>query len=334
MESRPLVSAIVSTYNSEEFIEGKIEDLLSQTIGDRLEIIIINSGSKQNENLIIEKYCKRHDNFKYILTDKRETIYAAWNRGIKASSGVFITNSNTDDRLRNDALEILANELIQSKEVGLIYADQYESSIKNQTFSSLAKGKIIKFPDYNRIYQLERCIIGSQPMWRASIHFENDIWFDEKYEVCGDQEFEFRVSQIFQIKHLSQPLGIFFKSKGKKNKEYQNIARNIREVEEIQTKYMPIFLDSLKDKELTEIYGSYYYYLLIPLPFYYLLKKGELLLSNSIYPRYFFHSTKFLYYFNIHLLRKMGKNKKMKKLCRRFLRYRDSEVIKKILLTA
>ncbi|WP_407931600.1 glycosyltransferase, partial [Ignavibacterium album] len=44
-----LVSVIVSTYNSERFIRGKIEDLLNQSIFDKIEIIIINSGSLENE---------------------------------------------------------------------------------------------------------------------------------------------------------------------------------------------------------------------------------------------------------------------------------------------
>ena len=46
--SQPLVSAIISTYNSAFFIRGRIENLLNQTISDQLEIIIVNSGSDEN----------------------------------------------------------------------------------------------------------------------------------------------------------------------------------------------------------------------------------------------------------------------------------------------
>jgi tetratricopeptide (TPR) repeat protein len=44
-----LVTAIVSTYNSEKYIEGCLQDLLSQTIANRLEVIVVDSGSQQNE---------------------------------------------------------------------------------------------------------------------------------------------------------------------------------------------------------------------------------------------------------------------------------------------
>jgi len=82
-----LVTAIVSTYNSEKFIRGCLEDLENQTIADKLEIIVVNSGSKQNEEAIVKEFQQKYDNIKYIKTDKRETIYQAWNHGIKAASG-------------------------------------------------------------------------------------------------------------------------------------------------------------------------------------------------------------------------------------------------------
>ena len=100
-----LISAIVSTYNSERFIRGCLEDLEAQTIADSVEIIFVNSGSEQNEEVIVKEFQQEYSNIKYIKTDERETVYSAWNRGIKASTGKYITNANTDDRHRKDALK-------------------------------------------------------------------------------------------------------------------------------------------------------------------------------------------------------------------------------------
>ncbi|MBK6913999.1 MAG: glycosyltransferase family 2 protein [Ignavibacteriales bacterium] len=38
-------------------------------------------------------------------------MYKAWNRAIRIAKGKYITNANTDDLLRRDALEILAENL-------------------------------------------------------------------------------------------------------------------------------------------------------------------------------------------------------------------------------
>lgn len=50
------VSAIISTYNSEKFIKGCLEDLINQTLYKKgeLEIVVIDSASKQNEKEIIK----------------------------------------------------------------------------------------------------------------------------------------------------------------------------------------------------------------------------------------------------------------------------------------
>ena len=88
-----LVSAIISIYNCEKFIRGCLEDLERQTIADRIEIVAVNSGSQENEKDIIREYQNKYSNIVYLETNKRETIYKAWNRGITAASGKYVTNA-------------------------------------------------------------------------------------------------------------------------------------------------------------------------------------------------------------------------------------------------
>lgn len=71
-EKNTLVSAIISSYNSEKFIQGRIVDLLEQTISDQLQIIIVNSGSMQNEEKLIQLYLRDykkilHKNFPELI---------------------------------------------------------------------------------------------------------------------------------------------------------------------------------------------------------------------------------------------------------------------------
>jgi len=324
--NKPLVSAIVSTYNSENFIRGKIEDLLNQTISDKVEIIVVNSGSLQNEDSIIREYLSKYSNIKYIKTEKRETIYQSWNRAIRISNGKFITNSNTDDRLRNDAYEKLTKYLMDFPDVAMVYADQYISDLDNQLFSEIKRLKPFNFPDYDIKYQLERCIIGSQPMWRASLHFKDNLWFDEEFEVSGDHEFELKISHKYQIHHIKDKLGLFYKSKNRKNKEYEDSSRNLEEVRKIQQIHIPIYLNNVVEKEFDELIKYYGKYLKFPLPILFLIKSFQGL-KKYYYPKYFFHSIGYIYFFNILLMRKMNEAEKSKKIAGRFFKYKKSELI-------
>jgi len=207
-----LVSAIVSTYNAEQFIRGCLQDLENQTIADRLEIIVVNSGSSQNEEAIVKEFQQKYTNIKYIKTKQRETIYAAWNRAIKIAQGMFITNANTDDRHRKDALQIMANALLANPDIALVYADQIQTDTPNDTFDHLHQAKKLRRPDYSRERLLLGCCVGSQPMWRKSLHDEFG-YFDQTLTCAGDWDFWLRISNKYEFKHIPEFLGLYYHNK-------------------------------------------------------------------------------------------------------------------------
>jgi glycosyltransferase involved in cell wall biosynthesis len=249
----PLVSVIISTYNSELFIKGKIEDLINQTIFEKLEIIIVNSGSEQNEEEIIFPYAEKYRNIKYIRTENRETIYKAWNRGIRIAKGKYITNSNTDDRLKLDALEILSNALDSDVNAGIVYGDQYIISVPNVNYSSKNKQTVLKHLNYSKILLLSEYLAGPQSMWLSRIHFQDNIWFREEYEVAGDYDFALQVSEKYNLKRISGILGSYYRSNNNTNKELQDINRTLKEVSEIQLKYIRRYVNQLSFNKLKSL---------------------------------------------------------------------------------
>ena len=209
-EERPvLISAIVSTYNSEDFIKGCLEDLEAQTIADQLEIIVVDSASPQNEGAVVKDFQSRYPNIRYMRTRERESIYAAWNRGIKLATGKYITNANTDDRHRRDALEQMVKLLEAKPDIDLVYADAIKTQTADESFERCTPTGMLRWYDWDRETLLKKgCFIGPQPVWRRKVH---DIYgyFDERYSVCGDYEFWLRISQTGNFHHVRQPLGLY-----------------------------------------------------------------------------------------------------------------------------
>jgi glycosyltransferase involved in cell wall biosynthesis len=315
-----LVSAIISTYNSESFIRGKLEDLLDQTISNQMEIIVVNSGSQQDEHSIIHEYLNNFSNIKYIHTSSRETIYKAWNKGIKISSGKYITNANTDDRLRKDAFEILSSKLAENPEVALVYADQYITNEANVPFEFLKVKKIVKMPDFDYVLQLDRCLVFSQPMWRASLHFEDKIWFNEKLEICGDHEFELHLSLKYKMLHIPIVLGSFYLATDKSNKSYKNINLVKIERDLISYDYMRKYLERLSEQEKINILNKFLFYTKIPIPiFLILLKFRQLLLKKE---HTFF--LEFTYLFTSVILEYLNRSVEAINVCEKFLLKRRS----------
>lgn len=246
-EMRIQVSAIVSAYNSERFIRGCLEDLVNQTLYKKgsLEIVIIDSGSQQNEKTVVDEFRKRFENIVYVRT-KRESIYAAWNRGIKLASGKYITNANTDDRHRPDAFEIMCGVLDRDPHIGLVYADVIVTATENETFACHTPSGVFRQPDYSRELLTLQCFIGPQPMWRKSLHKKYG-YFDQSFTSSGDWEFWLRIAQGTTMLHLPELLGLFLHSPN--IAEYRNIEKRTKEDISILNKYIPRYLGTLQDIE-------------------------------------------------------------------------------------
>ncbi len=204
------VSAIVSTYNSEKFIRGCLQDLVDQTLYKQgeLEIIVIDSASQQNEQSVVREFQAKYPNIVCDRTPDRETLYAVWNRGIKMSRGAYITNANTDDRHRPDALEIMAKYLDENAAVGLVYADQLITTAVNDTFAQTKAEKRWNWPEFSYDELERRCITGSQPMWRKSLH-EKHGYFRAELTAAGDYEFWLRIGKTENIVGLPDILGLY-----------------------------------------------------------------------------------------------------------------------------
>lgn len=207
------VSAIVSTYNAESFMEGCMENLVNQSLFKQgeLEIVVIDACSEENEKEIVKRFQSENDNITYIRTDERETLYASWNRGIQVARGTYITSANTDDRHKHDALEKLANYLDDYPEIALTYPGQIDTSVPNETFETTSSEKVLDWPVYTYEELEHHCIIGSQPIWRRSLHEKHGL-FRDTFKSAGDYEFWLRVGKEEKFFRYPEVLGLYYRN--------------------------------------------------------------------------------------------------------------------------
>ena len=112
--NNPKVTVIISTYASTKYIIGCIESLISQTWFDQIEVLIMDSGSPEDEYSLVKPYLEKYSQFIYVRT-QRETLYGAWSRAWQMAKGQYLINCNTDDRLSPFAIEKLASWCVGSR---------------------------------------------------------------------------------------------------------------------------------------------------------------------------------------------------------------------------
>lgn len=143
---KPLVSIIIPVYNGEKYIAKCIRSVLAQSY-DRLQIIVVNDGSRDSSADIIMRYAGENENI--IFIDKEnEGVANARNDAVRQASGDYLLFIDADDYIgsgyveelvecavkHNSELVISGYTLVHSDERMLkaIIPDIYERNVKEE----------------------------------------------------------------------------------------------------------------------------------------------------------------------------------------------------------
>ncbi|MEO1988857.1 MAG: glycosyltransferase [Martelella sp.] len=186
------VSAIASMYKGRKYLETFLENIVSQSIFDQSELIIVDACSPEGEEELISRYMKIYPNIVYKRFDYRIGIYDAWNYAAQIARGEYLTNTNLDDLRRQDSFEIQAAALDRHAFADVVYQDVYYSLDFSFDFESVSKcGFKSNLPIATVNNMLEFNSPHNAPMWRKRLH-EEVGYFDPSYRSAGDYEFWLR----------------------------------------------------------------------------------------------------------------------------------------------
>ena len=121
------ISVIIPTYNNEDSIEKCLKSVLNQSY-QNLDVIVINDGSTDKTDEVLEKYKDRVQIYK----KQNEGVASARNLGLEKCNTKYLFFVDADDYLENDAIEILYNKLIETNS-DMVIGNIEDSSAKDIT---------------------------------------------------------------------------------------------------------------------------------------------------------------------------------------------------------
>ena len=133
------ISIIVPVYNGEEALNRCLESLHRQpTIDDSLQFVIVNDGSTDGSDRIIDNYCQKDHRLVKLSTPNKGVAHAR-NCGIKHSSGDYVCFLDCDDEVKENYFEALESELKRSAVDVLLFTAQYSyDNIHYQIYNSFS----------------------------------------------------------------------------------------------------------------------------------------------------------------------------------------------------
>lgn len=164
------VSVIVPVYNVEAYLEKCLDSLAKQTLKE-IEIIVVNDGTKDNSQDIIDKYQNKYPTIKGYIKENGG-LSEARNYGIKKARGEYIAFVDGDDYVTYDMYEKMYNKAITNDfdvvvcDLNYVYDDkiiEVSSNVDKDTTDIKKLYPNIYATAWNKIYKKQL--------------FENDIWF-------------------------------------------------------------------------------------------------------------------------------------------------------------
>lgn len=137
------LSVVVPVCNHEALLRDHLESLMEQTIAQGIEIIVVNHGSSENEESIVEFFQDNRFPVAYVEAGDCERV-EAMNRGVKVANGEYVMFSTPGDTLRPDAAVRFVKAIRSEEEVKVAYSDWASTRMPNDDFATPQVDKVFR----------------------------------------------------------------------------------------------------------------------------------------------------------------------------------------------
>ena len=134
------VSIIVPVYNVEEYLRKCLDSLVNQTY-QNIEIIVVNDGTKDNSQSIVDEYKKKYSKIIKSYIKENGGLASARNYGVDKATGEYIMFVDSDDYIDTKMVEKLvktANKKHSDIVVSNFYRVEDDKAMEVKTFGIIS----------------------------------------------------------------------------------------------------------------------------------------------------------------------------------------------------
>ena len=195
---KPLVTAIICSLNGHGRISRAIRSVLVQTYRN-MELVVFDDGSSQS--LADEVNAIGDDRVRFFRLENNHGLHVARALAVDKAGGEFIALLDDDDYWLPEKID---------KQMAVICAQPRTGLVCCAAIDIYPDGtKMTRFPPSRKItYRQEliyECSIASSVLFRRTA-YEEVGGFDKRLRRCGDWDCWIRISRIYDIQSIMEPL--------------------------------------------------------------------------------------------------------------------------------
>jgi glycosyltransferase involved in cell wall biosynthesis len=152
--NNPLVSIIIPTYNRVHLISETLDSVLAQTYSN-WECIVVDDGSTDETEKLLETYCKKDSRFQYLHrpSERPKGANACRNYGFELSKGEYILFLDSDDICEAYCLFERVKLIVKDTSVDMLIRDtSLLIGVRKQVFSINVDPKVSTAENYLRMF--------------------------------------------------------------------------------------------------------------------------------------------------------------------------------------
>ena len=201
---KPVVSAIIPTYNRARDVRVAVASVVGQTYPvSSLEILVVDDGgSDDTEEVLAREF---GDRIRY-LRKPNGGVSAARNYGMEHATGEFLALLDDDDEWRPSKVELQAEILEARPEIGMVVTDTERMNEYRGGFEIFNRREQLPEDGWVLPHVLRNpSLAPSSVMLRREV-FEATGGFDSSLRTAEDLDFFLRAALRFQVAVISDPL--------------------------------------------------------------------------------------------------------------------------------
>lgn len=246
-----LISVIIPIYNSETTIMSCVNSVLNQTYKGKVEIIVVNDGSKDNSQAIVEEIIENSASgiSIHLINKVNGGVSTARNAGIKFAKGDWIALLDSDDEWLPNKLERQIQVLNENLEIDFLGTNR-NGEIFDKILWKKIKGLTKISP---KLLMVKFIFVVPTVIFRRKIVC-NVGYFDETQKYAEEGNYFIRIAQKYNCYLLNESLVIT--GDGKAHFGHSGLSGNLKEMEKGELK-------NLKDALSLKIINIFQYLCLV-----------------------------------------------------------------------
>lgn len=131
MNPNPLVSIIIPTYNRAHLISETLDSITAQ-IYTNWECIVVDDGSTDGTDRLVDDYVKKDNRFKYFINERTKGAQGARNTGLLNAKGDYIQFFDSDDIMYPKHLKIKVEAFHQNPDLDIVTSFSHVKNANNE----------------------------------------------------------------------------------------------------------------------------------------------------------------------------------------------------------